>query len=829
MKHSILSFLISSGGVFRQFFLYQLVFLCFSSYLLSQESLYVSTDSHEKQSTHVLDSEEIDVIYEKQNSKGEFLFKKEIQYDPQTRKMQVGETKIPSNEQFITTYEYDQKDHLIALTQYVGTELEKKTTFVYDECGRKIETVKPDGAIIHYSYDSLGRLKEKFAPTSFHYVFEYDLKDNIVQVGDLIRQESTYRTFDDKNRLIQETLGNGLTLSYVYDTEDRLTYLSIPDGSSVEYIYEGEHLREIYRNGLSHRYLSDHVEAEFSSMQLMGQTGEVTVRRDDLGRIVTISTPYWSETDIQYDEEENIISSTLQDQFGEERCSFLYDDLHQLKEEKGVLSKQYTPYLFHSRTQVEDGVRVLFDQNGNVILRGIGEEVLEFFYDPLDRLAAVVNGETKIEYAYDAFNRRLSRIFLKKCASPALEEDWTFLRQESFLYQYNNEIGSFEKGIATSFRVLGKGLGAEIGAAVLIELHGRSFVPIHDHIGNVRCLVDMEEKRIAETYRYSAFGQKLTANSVQNPWGFSSKRFDLESGLLFFGRRYYDPSLCKWTTEDPSGPIYDFDLYAYVENNPLIHIDLYGYSQTDAHSVRNASHCPSISTQEKAGAIQTIYSEEMKGSNRFYLHPSQNRLIKGHSFHPGVSVGYNNGINTHLIDAVKTTHFISHSHGDIDVVLSYGNTSGVLADLYKCGLHKIGVGSEETKLTYKSLQEQFRQVGENGRVIRYAHSAGVATLCQAAKRLDPNQKYRLEIHALGGAVIVPKSGYGKVVNYISKQDSIARFAIGKPGLEKAKREGSLVEIESVNQNQIDHGILDETYRGVIRIRGDEYKNLFNNL
>ena len=63
-------------------------------------------------------------------------------------------------------------------------------------------------------------------------------------------------------------------------------------------------------------------------------------------------------------------------------------------------------------------------------------------------------------------------------------------------------------------RILGNGLGAEIGAAVLLELQGKHYIPLHDHTGNVECLVDLTGNTF-ETYHYSAYGRKKTLSTAQ--------------------------------------------------------------------------------------------------------------------------------------------------------------------------------------------------------------------------------------------------------------------------------------------------------------------------
>ena len=63
---------------------------------------------------------------------------------------------------------------------------------------------------------------------------------------------------------------------------------------------------------------------------------------------------------------------------------------------------------------------------------------------------------------------------------------------------------------------------------------------------------------------------------INNNWQYLSKRKDEETNLIFFGRRYYDPEVGKWLTTDPLGFENGLNLYAYVLNDPLIKLDLYG-------------------------------------------------------------------------------------------------------------------------------------------------------------------------------------------------------------------------------------------------------------
>lgn len=129
-------------------------------------------------------------------------------------------------------------------------------------------------------------------------------------------------------------------------------------------------------------------------------------------------------------------------------------------------------------------------------------------------------------------------------------------------------------GKVKELRVLGEGLGAEIGAGLFFQLDGTTYYPIHDQRGSLVTL--LQASKPAATCRYTAFGEELTTTKL-SPWRFSSKRHDPESGFIYFGRRYYSPNLGRWMTPDPQGFQDGPNLYAYVKNSPSI--DLYGLEE----------------------------------------------------------------------------------------------------------------------------------------------------------------------------------------------------------------------------------------------------------
>jgi RHS repeat-associated protein len=80
-------------------------------------------------------------------------------------------------------------------------------------------------------------------------------------------------------------------------------------------------------------------------------------------------------------------------------------------------------------------------------------------------------------------------------------------------------------------------------------------------------------------YEYDAFGNVIfssgtSAASFQHR--FSTKPQDAESGLYYYGYRYFDPLTGRWPSRDPIGERGGVNLYGFVRNSPVGFVDKLG-------------------------------------------------------------------------------------------------------------------------------------------------------------------------------------------------------------------------------------------------------------
>jgi len=81
---------------------------------------------------------------------------------------------------------------------------------------------------------------------------------------------------------------------------------------------------------------------------------------------------------------------------------------------------------------------------------------------------------------------------------------------------------------------------------------------------------------LVESYSYDVFGQPSNTSDVNNPYLFTGRRYDDETGLYYYRARYYDYATGRFMQTDPIGHASGLNLYTYCGNNPLTWIDPFG-------------------------------------------------------------------------------------------------------------------------------------------------------------------------------------------------------------------------------------------------------------
>ena len=93
-----------------------------------------------------------------------------------------------------------------------------------------------------------------------------------------------------------------------------------------------------------------------------------------------------------------------------------------------------------------------------------------------------------------------------------------------------------------------------------------------DHLGSSSFITNLEGE-VVQHIEYVPFGEVFIEerNNVWNtPYLFNAKEFDEETGMYYYGARYYEPRLSLWMSTDPKELQYpSVNTYCYVTNSPL--------------------------------------------------------------------------------------------------------------------------------------------------------------------------------------------------------------------------------------------------------------------
>ncbi len=93
-----------------------------------------------------------------------------------------------------------------------------------------------------------------------------------------------------------------------------------------------------------------------------------------------------------------------------------------------------------------------------------------------------------------------------------------------------------------------------------------------DHLGSTTYITD-RDGNATQFVSYKPYGEALVdehATSFETPWEFNGKEFDSETGLYYYGARYYEASLAAWYGPDLLAEKYpNIGSYVYCAGNPI--------------------------------------------------------------------------------------------------------------------------------------------------------------------------------------------------------------------------------------------------------------------
>jgi RHS repeat-associated protein len=243
-----------------------------------------------------------------------------------------------------------------------------------------------------------------------------------------------------------------------------------------------------------------------------------------------------------------------------------------------------------------------YDGNGNLTNDG----VRNFTYDDENQLIQVwASNQWFSQFSYDGkMRRRIRQEFTWQSGQWVQTNAVYYVYDGNVVIQERNiknlPTTTYTRGLDLSSTLDGAG---GIGGLLAMTLNtapgpssSNSYYYHSDGNGNVTMLVNPWQYIVAK-YLYDAFGNTLSAAgslAPANVYRFSSKEAHLNSGLVYYLYRYYDPNLQRWPNRDPLGepgfeaissrPFSQYpddpNLYLFAQNNPTGFVDEEGLSGT---------------------------------------------------------------------------------------------------------------------------------------------------------------------------------------------------------------------------------------------------------
>lgn len=513
----------------------------------------------------------------------------------------VSETDAESN---VTQYSYDENGNLKTLTDAKY----KTTFFAYDDMDRLTQMKYPDmstekytydyyGNItsftnrgnekISYEYDTLGRRKKKIYPNSDTISYSYDDGGRLTQItdkhGDIIYE------YDEADRVTSVTYPEGNEVSYEYDEIGNRTKLVYPGQvETITYLYDTLNrltdIKDSSNNVIAHYTydaLSRRTRVDLGNGTYTAYTYNTISQLTNLINKITSPEEIISSFSYTYDKVNNrktmtTLSGTHNYTYDKiyQLTQVIYPDMEQTEYQLDPLGNRidvtsttetisYITNWLNQYTQVGEK-SLSYDTKGNLISDG----TTSYTYTCENMLIEAVAPQGTITYDYDALGRRIKKI--------------TSSMTRNYIYDGSQVIMEIDESGTEMVRYV---YGPGIDEPLTITANGSTYYYHFDGLGSTSDITDSSGNLI-EFYTYEVYGKQtiknssgevLTESSVGNPYTFTGRRYDQETGLYYYRVRYYSAELGKFLTPDTIGFAGgDFNLYRYVNNNPLNLVDPWG-------------------------------------------------------------------------------------------------------------------------------------------------------------------------------------------------------------------------------------------------------------
>lgn len=510
----------------------------------------------------------------------------------------------------IVTYNYDAGGNVCSVTHNKEAgESDYVDLILYDKFNNRTYMKYGNGIVSTFSYDPLRcRLSNMTAGTFINKSYQYDAVSNILSItnnasatGDMSHSYS----YDNLYRLIS---ANGVysdtdnkiasyNLTMGYDNMHRITSKKqLLTQENVQFdgtLYAGYNMSYTYDN--DHKFqLSTIADNNYRSVSNPGDSvyNTHTYQYDANGNLTYVATG------------RKMKDGNTEDLISERKL--LWDD------ENRLMAISDNGYVSTYR----------YDDTGNrtVKLSGYGESVFVNGSDSgnivtqTNRFTAypnpymVYNGSKYFKHIYVGSERIVSKVSVNNPDYDPRQEDCAGNSLTGYTVKLQSQQQALSDSIASIYAKFevpyypnnnddygynwSDGLRRSI--TITSDSYGELAYFYHsDHLGGTSYVTDATGV-VSQYVEYVPFGEVFIEerNNIWNtPYLFNAKELDEETGLYYYGARYYDPRISLWLSTDPMELKYpNVSTYTYCLNNPVKLIDIEGERPSPHEAALMAKH-----------------------------------------------------------------------------------------------------------------------------------------------------------------------------------------------------------------------------------------------
>jgi RHS repeat-associated protein len=448
-----------------------------------------------------------------------------------------------------------------------------------------------------YVYDNTGNGIRMTYPNDVSFSFEYDNRNRLARIpgyfGSVDQPWQMGFTYDANGHLASSTSINGVSTGYTTDAQGRLKSITATRQQPFENILQ-----------LGYSYTSQGNVSRISGIN-GGSPFELNYGYDRINRLTFAQVPRpggMANATYQYDGAGNRTVESWSDT-GTVQCQYLPGNYLRTR---GTTAYSWGPYgQLTSKTQGQ--TRTDYAYSAQRLMSEVkvdGAALAKYEYDAMGRRIRAIEGESTVitlhsgnDIVYEV--RTMSQAAGSNAGLNAIPGDPIIVDPIGLIIEDppTSPVTEYDR-LVTCYLVLN---GKHLAKVVQQDLDSAEAYFCHtDMLGSIRAITDSSGE-VAARFEYEPFGLVATSTGplASGAHRFTGKPEDGAIGFYYFGARYYDPEVGRFTSRDPI--YHGANWYSYCSSNPLASCDRNGLRDepgTGSGVIRSEQELFIVETQE---------------------------------------------------------------------------------------------------------------------------------------------------------------------------------------------------------------------------------------